>query len=101
MLEKVNNLGFSGGNARQLDAEERATILKAMRTQKSLTWGGARTALEPLFKARGMSAKSLRFNHETDKDETSGLKGNIVEADLAKIFALIVKYVGRALDCAP
>jgi CRISPR-associated endonuclease Csn1 len=86
MLEKVNNLAFTGGNARPLDEEERAAILQALRVQKSLSWGGARTALEPLFKARGMSAKTLRFNHETDKDEKSGLKGNIVEAELAKIF---------------
>ncbi len=86
MLEKVNNLAFAGGNARPLDDKERATIVEALRTQKSLSWGGARKVLEPLFKARGESAKTLKFNHETDKDEASGLKGNLVEAELAKIF---------------
>lgn len=86
ILEKVNNLAFAGGNARPLEAAERAAILAALRTRKKLTWGDARKALEPLFKARGESARALSFNHETDKDETSGLKGNIVEADLGKIF---------------
>lgn len=85
MLEKVNNLAIAGGNARPLDDEERNAILAALRTQKTLSWGGARTALTRIFKARGESTKTLRFNLETG-DEKGGLKGNIVEADLAKIF---------------
>ncbi len=86
MLEKVNNLAFTGGNARPLDKEERAAILATLSTQKSLTWRGARNVLEPLFKARGESNRSVKFNHETDKDEASGVKGNVVEAELANIF---------------
>ncbi len=86
MLEKVNNLSFTGGNSRPLEAEERAIIIAALRTRKRLTWAQTRAALEPIFKARGESTKYLKFNHETDKDEASGLKGNLVEAELAKIF---------------
>jgi CRISPR-associated endonuclease Csn1 len=85
MLEKVNNLAIAGGNARPLDAEERAAILAALQTQKSMGWPGVRKTLDPLFKARGESTKYIRFNLEYG-DEKGGLKGNIVEADLAKIF---------------
>ena len=85
MLEKVNNLGLMGGNARRLEAEERAAILAVLQTQKSMSWPSVRKALEPVFKARGESAKMLRFNLEAG-DEKGGLKGNIVEADLARIF---------------
>ena len=85
MLEKVNNLAIVGGNARSLDKEERGTILAALRIQKTLSWPGVRRVLEPSFKVRDESAKTLRFNLEAG-DEKGGLKGNIVEADLAKIF---------------
>ena len=47
-----------------------------------MRWAGVRRELEPIFKARGESAKTLRFNLEVG-DEKGGLKGNIVEADLA------------------
>jgi CRISPR-associated endonuclease Csn1 len=85
MLEKVNNLAIAGGNARPLDAEERDAILAALAAQKSMSWGGVREALKPFFKARGESVKSVRFNLEYG-DEKGGLKGNLVEADLAKVF---------------
>jgi len=85
MIEKVNNLAIAGGNARPLDEEERAAILEALATQKSMGWPGVRKVLEPVFKARGESAKHVRFNLEYG-DEKGGLKGNCVEADLAKIF---------------
>ncbi len=85
MLEKVNNLAIAGGNARELDAQERAAILKVLQTQKTMSWPSVRTTLEPLFQARGESAKKIKFNLELG-DEKGGLKGNIVEADLAKIF---------------
>jgi CRISPR-associated endonuclease Csn1 len=85
MLEKVNNLAIAGGNARPLDGEERAAILAALATQKSMSWPGVRKALEPVFKARGESAKYVRFNLEYG-DEKGGLKGNLVEVSLAKIF---------------
>lgn len=85
MLEKVNNLEIAGGNARRLDDEERAAILAGLQTQKKMSWSGVRTALEPLFRARGEIAKHVRFNLEYG-DEKGGLKGNLVEADLAKVF---------------
>ncbi|CAJ0879400.1 CRISPR-associated endonuclease Cas9 [freshwater sediment metagenome] len=84
MLEKVNNLAIVGGNARPLDHEERAAIIRALSTQKSMSWPGVRKTLEPIFKARGESAKGLKFNLEYG-DEKGGLKGNLVEASLSKI----------------
>jgi CRISPR-associated endonuclease Csn1 len=83
MLEKVNNLAIVGGNARPLNEQERAAILSALTTQKSMSWPGVRKALEPIFKSRGESTKSLRFNLEYG-DEKGGLKGNLVEVELAK-----------------
>ena len=53
MLEKLNNLSLAGGNARPLDAEERAAILERLQTQASMSWPGVRKALRPIFKARG------------------------------------------------
>jgi CRISPR-associated endonuclease Csn1 len=85
MLEKVNNLAVADGNARPLDADERAAILGALAAQRSMSWGGVREALKPIFKARGKSAKSVHFNLEYG-DEKGGLKGNLVEAALAKVF---------------
>ncbi len=85
MLEKLNNLAIAGGNARPLDAEERAAILAGLATQKGMGWPGVRKALEPIFKKRDEGTKYVRFNLEYG-DEKGGLKGNLVEADLAKIF---------------
>lgn len=85
LLETVNNLAIAGGNARPLDQEERNAIISALSMQKSMTWPGVRKVLEPLFKARGQSAKFIRFNLEYG-DEKGGLKGNVVEASLSKIF---------------
>jgi len=84
MLEKLNNLSIAGGNARRLESDERAAILDVLQTQKSMSWSSVRKALEPIFKARGESTKYLKFNLEAG-DEKGGLKGNSVEADLAKI----------------
>lgn len=86
MLEKLNNLAFSGGNGRPLDAEERAAILDKLRSQASMTWGGARTALKPLYQKRGAAGaeKSVRFNLEVGGEKN--LIGNVVEAKLARIF---------------
>jgi CRISPR-associated endonuclease Csn1 len=85
MLEKVNNLAIAGGNARPLFPEERAAILAVLSMQKSMTWGGVRDALRPIFKARGESERTVRFNLEYG-DEKGGLKGNLVQAELAKVF---------------
>lgn len=84
MFEKVNNLSIAGGNARPLDAEERAAICSALATQYSMSWGGVRKVLKPIWKRRGES-EIAKFNHEVN-DGDSGLKGNIVEAALVKIF---------------
>lgn len=85
MIEKINNLAFVGGNARDLDHEERAALIFALGRQKSLSWGAARKILEPLFQQRGESAKSLRFNHEIG-DEKATLKGNLVDVALYESF---------------
>ena len=66
MLEKLNNLQIAGSDQRPLDNEERAVILERLQTQASMTWGGVRTALRPLYKSRGEAgkAKLLKFNLE-------------------------------------
>jgi CRISPR-associated endonuclease Csn1 len=86
MLEKLNNLALAGGNARPLDAEERAAILEKLQTQASMTWGGVRAALKPLFKQNGDPGgeKKLKFNLELGGE--SKLLGNPLEAKLADIF---------------
>lgn len=85
MLEKLNNLEIAGGNARPLDAEERAAILARLQTAPSLTWPKVRDALKPLYKARGEpgAERSLRFNLELGGD--ARLLGNPIEARLADI----------------
>lgn len=85
MLERVNNLLIVGGNARSLDTEERLAVIAVLNTQKNMSWAGVRKVLEPIFKSRGESAKTVHFNLEYG-DEKGGLKGNIVEVELAKIF---------------
>jgi CRISPR-associated endonuclease Csn1 len=84
MLEKLNNLALAGGNARPLDSAERAAILAKLQTQTSMSWSGVRRALEPLFRARGESTKTVKFNLELGGD--SKLLGNLLEAKLAGIF---------------
>jgi CRISPR-associated endonuclease Csn1 len=86
MLEKVNNLALVGGNARPLDAEERAAILAKLQTQASMSWGAVRTTLKPLYKARGEAGaeRSLKFNLELDEGGT--LLGNPLETKLAGFF---------------
>jgi len=86
MLEQVNNLAITGGNARPLDHEERRAILAVLQTQASMSWGAVRTALKPLFKARGEAGaeRRLRFNLEEGGGKT--LLGNPLEAKLARIF---------------
>jgi CRISPR-associated endonuclease Csn1 len=86
MLEKLNNLAITGGNARPLDEAERAAILEKLHGQASMTWPAVRTALRPIFKARGEEGRerTLRFNLEEGGDKT--LLGNAVESKLAHIF---------------
>jgi CRISPR-associated endonuclease Csn1 len=84
MLEKLNNLEIAGGNARPLDEAERHAILKSLQVQQAMSWAGVRKAIEPLFKARGESAKTVKFNLELGGDPK--LLGNPVEARLAVIF---------------
>lgn len=86
MLEKLNNLAVAGGNARPLDAEEREAILARLQVQASMTWGGVRAVLRPLFKARGEAGaeKRIKFNLELGGDKK--LMGNAIEAKLVGIF---------------
>ena len=86
MLEKLNNLEVAGGNRRPLMPEERKAILDKLQTQASMTWGGVRTALKPLYRARGEpeAEKRLKFNLEEGGEKK--LLGNAVEAKLAGIF---------------
>lgn len=86
MLEKLNNLTFAHGNKPQLDDEERAAILDKLRSQATMSWGGVREALKPLYKARGEAGaeRSVRFNLELGGDK--GLIGNLVESKLVAIF---------------
>ncbi len=86
MLEKLNNLALAGGNQRPLDKEERAAILERLQSQASMSWGAVRSALKPLYKARGEpgAEKSLRFNLELGGDKK--LLGNAVEAKLSAVF---------------
>jgi CRISPR-associated endonuclease Csn1 len=83
MLEKVNNLAWAGGNARPLDAEERAAILTALQSQATMTWGGARKALARLYSERGEPVPKQAFNLEASEKK---LLGNPLEAKLAAIF---------------
>lgn len=84
MLEKLNNLEIAGGNARPLDEPEREAVLRLLQGQHSMSWAGVRKALDPLFRSRGESAKSIKFNLELGGDPK--LLGNPVEARLAAIF---------------
>lgn len=86
MLEKLNNLEVAGGNQRPLDDGERAAILKQLQCQASMTWGGVRKALAPLYKERGEpgAQKAITFNLEAGKEK--GLMGNALEARLSAIF---------------
>jgi CRISPR-associated endonuclease Csn1 len=85
MLEKLNNLAV-GTNLRPLDEAERAAILDVLQGQFSMSWGGVRKALGPLYKRRGEAGleKRLRFNLEDGGEK--GLSGNVVEAKLAAVF---------------
>ena len=86
MLEKLNNLEVVVGESRPLNRDERAKILERLQTQASMTWGGVRSALKPLYKARGEAGaeKRLKFNLELGGEKK--LIGNPLEARLAKIF---------------
>ena len=86
MLEKLNNLAIAGGNARPLDAEERAAILSRLQQQASMSWSGVRSALKALYKQRGElgAERSLKFNLELGGE--SKLLGNVLEAKLVDIF---------------
>lgn len=84
MLEKLNNLAIAGGNMRPLDESERAAILEKLRISRALSWPQVRKTLEPLFAARGQSAKRVKFNLEEGGD--ANLLGNRLESQLSDIF---------------
>ena len=63
MLEKLNNLQLVSPEQRRLDQEERQTILAKLQTQDSMTWGGVRKALKPLYREQNRRGyeKRLKF----------------------------------------
>lgn len=83
VLEKVNNLAIVGAGARPLDDEEREALLSRLAAQKTMNWNGVRTALAPVFAARGQKGaeKRLKFNLQLGGEK--GLFGNPVEIALA------------------
>ena len=86
MLEKLNNLEHAAGNRRPLDPEERAAILDRLQTQASMTWGGVRSALKPVYKTRGEPGAERRLKFNLEEGGEKKLLGNAVEARLAGIF---------------
>lgn len=82
MLEHINKLRIAGGNARPLDREERSKVAEIAQGQSTVSFGGIRKALKPLWKARGEDT-SPKFNLE---ESLKGIKGNTVEAKLLDIF---------------
>lgn len=85
MLEKLNNLEFRDQEHRSLEPEERQAILDELQTKASMSWSKVRTALKPIFKARGERVSNrLKFNLEQGGDKK--LLGNLIEATLANIF---------------
>lgn len=83
MLQTLNSLRLSGGNARPLTGDERAAILGQLSQQKSMTWGGVRKVLKPLWKESGTDLKA-KFNFEIGGEKK--LPGNVMEADIAAAF---------------
>jgi len=92
MLQTLNSLRIAGGNARELTAEERAVLLPILSRQGSMTFGGIRKALKPLWAEHGFPLDS-KFNYETS-ESLDKIPGNVVEAKLADIF-------GEAWDSLP
>jgi len=86
MLEKLNNMEIASGNRRSLDAEERAAVLAILQTQASMTWGGVRRALKPLYAARGEKGMEQRIKFNLELGGEPKLLGNPLEAKLAAIF---------------
>lgn len=86
MLERLNNLALATRNLRPLDRDEQNAILQRLQTQATMSWSAIRTALRPLFAARGEvgAEKSIRFNLEISGEK--GLLGNPLESKLSKVF---------------
>lgn len=84
MLQTLNSLRIAGGNARELTADERAVLLPILSRQGSMTFGGIRKALKPLWTEHGLPLDS-KFNYEVSESEDK-MPGNVVEAKLADIF---------------
>lgn len=84
MLQTLNNLRLAGGNARELDADERTLLLAALENEASLTFPAARKLLKALWQKNGTSIKT-KFNLETD-GSIKQLPGNKIEAELANVY---------------
>jgi CRISPR-associated endonuclease Csn1 len=84
LLEQLTKLRIAGANARQLSNQERSILIEHAHRQKAISWNGVRRALRKHWRDRG-EAEDPTFNMEVAKCET-GIKGNIVECELRKIF---------------
>ena len=84
MLEQINKLRIAGGNARPLDLEEKRALAAAAMRQSSMTWGGVRRVLRPIWKKRG-DPDAQKFNMEVAGAE-KGIKCNVLEVRLIGIF---------------
>jgi CRISPR-associated endonuclease Csn1 len=83
LFQALNSLRLAGGNARPLDAEERAVVLGLLEAAPSRTFGAVRRALKPMWGALGLPHWAP-FNFEVGGK--SALAGNIVEHELRRIF---------------
>jgi CRISPR-associated endonuclease Csn1 len=84
LLEQLTKIRIAGANARPLSNDERNILLGLAHRQKTITWDGARRALRKHWREREEPERPL-FNMEIAKSE-DGVKGNIVEVELRKIF---------------
>jgi CRISPR-associated endonuclease Csn1 len=91
-LEQLTKLRTAGANARPLSDEERTILLDLSHRQKTIGWNGVRKALRQHWRERE-EVEHQTFNLEVSKAE-SGIKGNIVEFELRKVF-------GNAWDTHP
>jgi len=82
MLEQLNKLRLAGGNARPLEPDERAVVLRLLESQAEATFGSIRKALKPLWRKLELPTDA-EFNLEAAEDK---MPGNKTEATLRKIF---------------
>jgi CRISPR-associated endonuclease Csn1 len=84
VLEQLTKLRIAGANQRPLCDDELAILLDLAHRQKCVSWGGVRKVLRKLWRDGG-EPEDQTFNMEVSKAER-GIKGNIVEIELRRIF---------------